>query len=72
MLGNIDGSNRISFSRGYFTANMEPYKLKEQLEETLSQSDKLSPETRQKLNRLNDRITDDDNNILFIGKLKQR
>ena len=72
MLGNIDGSNRISFSRGYFTANMEPYKLKEQLEKVLAKSDKLTPEMRQKLKTLNKNITDDDNNILFIGKLKTR
>jgi hypothetical protein len=70
MLGNIDGPTKLSFSRGYFTANMEPYKLKEQLEKAISQPEKLTPEMLQKLNTLNNSLTDDDNNILFIGKLK--
>ena len=72
MLGNIDGPNKLSFSRGYFTANMEPYKLKEQLEKALSKPEKLTPEMRQKLKNLNNNITDDDNNIIFIGKLKYK
>jgi len=72
MLGNIDGPNKLSFSRGYFTANMEPYKLKEQLKKVLSQPDKLSTEMRQKLKDLNNSIAEDGNNILFIGKLKTK
>lgn len=72
MLGNIDGPNKISFSRGYFTAIMDSYALKEQLEKALSQPDKLNPEMRKKIKILNDSITEDDNNIVFIGKLKER
>lgn len=71
MLGNIDGPNQISFSRGYFTAAMEPYKLKEQLKKALSMPDKLSPDMLHKINTLDNSITEDDNCILFIGKLKK-
>lgn len=70
MLGNIDGPNKISFSRGYFTAIMDSYALKEQLEKALSQPDKLNPEMLKKIKDLNNSITEDDNNIVFIGKLK--
>ena len=72
MLGNIDGPNKISFSRGYFTAIMDSYALKEQLEKALSQPDKLNPEMLKKIKDLNNSITEDDNNIVFIGKLKDR
>ena len=44
--------------------------LKEQLEKALSQPDKLNPEMRKKIKDLNNSITEDDNNIVFIGKLK--
>ncbi len=70
MLGNIDGPNNISFSRGYFTAIMDSYALKEQLVKALTQPDKLNPEMLKKIKDLNNSITEDDNNIVFIGKLK--
>ena len=72
MLGNIDGPTNPSFNRGYFTAIMEPYALKEQLEKVLTSNQKLSPEVLRKVKELNNRITDDDNCIVFIGKLKTK
>jgi hypothetical protein len=69
-VGNIEGPWLVSFSRGYITANMEPYALKEQLEAALSHPEKLSLEVQQRIKKLYDSITDDDNNIIFVGKLK--
>ena len=68
----IDGPTNPSFNRGYFTAIMEPYALKEQLEKVLTSNQKLSPEVLRKVKELNNRITDDDNCIVFIGKLKTK
>ncbi|WP_233202169.1 6-bladed beta-propeller [Parabacteroides provencensis] len=71
MLGNIDGPSYVTFNRGYCIANMFPYELKEQLEKALSKSEKMTPEMKDKLMKLNNSLTEDDNNVLFIGKLKQ-
>ncbi|MCD8178293.1 MAG: 6-bladed beta-propeller [Tannerellaceae bacterium] len=70
MLGYIPGPNWISFSRGYFTAIMDPDDLKEQLEKALLKSDRLDPDVVKRMKDLNDNIGEDDNNIVFIGKLK--
>lgn len=72
MLGNIEAPSDISFSRGYFTAIMEPYILKEQLEKAISNPEKLTPVMLEKIKAMNDSITDDDNCFVFIGKLKDR
>lgn len=69
-LGNIDGPSALSFSRGYFSAIMDSYVLKEQLEKALSKPEKLSSEMQQKIKELHNSLTEDDNNIVFIGKLK--
>lgn len=71
MLGNIDGPTNPSFNRGYFTAIMEPYELKEQLEKALA-SPHLSTSMRKKVKDLNNSITEDDNCIVFLGKLKTK
>lgn len=72
MLGNIEGPSHLSFNRGYFTAVMEPYELKEQLEKALASPEKLSPAMLKKMKDLNNSITEDDNCIVFIGKLKTK
>jgi len=69
MLGNIFGANFVSFNRGYYTACVHPASFKEQLEAAL-EKENLSDEMRKKLTELNSSITDDDNNIVLIGKLK--
>ncbi|MDR1201298.1 MAG: 6-bladed beta-propeller [Tannerellaceae bacterium] len=70
MLGNIDGPTWCDFTRGYFIASFYPYELKEQLGNALSRPERLTPEMKDKLQKLNKSITEDDNNILLIGKLK--
>jgi hypothetical protein len=59
-----------SFNQGYYTASMHPSSLKEQLETTLAHPENLTAAMQQKLTELNGSITDDDNNIIMIGKLK--
>jgi hypothetical protein len=68
MLGDIPG-DMIVFDNGYGIANMHPSDLKEQLETALAREN-LSAGMRQKLTELNAGITDNDNNIVLIGKLK--
>lgn len=72
MLGNIEGPSHLSFNRGYFTAVMEPYELKEQLKKALASPEKLSSAMLKKAKDLNNSITEDDNCIVFIGKLKTK
>ena len=69
MLGNIFGANYVSFNRGYYTSSMHPSILKERLAFAL-EKENLSDEMQKKLSELNSSITDDDNNIVLIGKLK--
>lgn len=67
MLGNIDGPSWRTYRSGYIIANMYPYQIKEQWEKALTSN--LSPEMKQKIRKLNNSITEDDNNIILIGKL---
>ena len=70
MLGNIDGPNYLTFNRGYFIGSMYPHEIKEQLENALAHPEKLTPQMKAKVKKLNDRITEDDNNIILLGKLR--
>lgn len=69
VLGDIDGASWITFIRGYCIVNMFPHELKEQATQALAQPEKLTPEMGEKLKRLSN-ITENDNNVLLIGKLK--
>ena len=70
MLGNIDGPNYLTFNRGYFIGSMYPHEIKEQLENALAHPEKLTSQMKAKVKKLNDRITEDDNNIILLGKLR--
>ena len=70
MLGNIDGPNYLTFNRGYLIGSMYPHQIKEQLENALAHPEKLTPQMKAKVKKLNDRITEDDNNIILLGKLR--
>ena len=70
MLGNIDGPNLPQYNRGYFIGVMYPHEIKEQLENALAHPEKLTPQMKAKVKKLNDRITEDDNNIILLGKLR--
>jgi hypothetical protein len=70
-LGNISVLRPMfAFSARYFTHNMEPSILLENLEKTLV-NDKLSAEMREKLTDLNNSIKEIDNNYILFAKLKQ-
>ena len=71
MLGDIDGPSELFFNRGYFYAVMFTYELKEQLENALSKPENLTLAMKEKLEQLNSSLTEDDNNVFFIGKLKE-
>lgn len=67
-LGGIDGPVWHTYKKGYIIASMYPYQIKEQWKKALQSN--LSPEMKQKIRKLNNSITEDDNNIILIGKLK--
>jgi len=65
--GNIDASP--IFSNGYFINNVAAITLKKQIEKALNKKD-LSENERQKLVNFNNNLKQDDNNIIFYGRLK--
>lgn len=69
LLGNMDSDYFVWFDQGYGIANIHPSDFKEKLESALEKKN-LSDEMRKKLTDLNNSITDDDNNIILVGKLK--
>ncbi|MCD7938526.1 MAG: 6-bladed beta-propeller [Tannerellaceae bacterium] len=71
-LGNIPLEySMFYFKNGYFTLNMEPAHLKQQLEDFLESNFKIKDEDREYLTKLCNSISEeDDNNYMMIGKLK--
>lgn len=67
--GNIDASP--IFSNGYFINNVAAITLKKQIEKALNMKD-LSENERQKLVDFNNNLKQDDNNIIFYGRLKKK
>jgi len=65
--GNIDASP--IFSNGYFINNVAAITLKKQIEKALNKKN-LSENERQKLVNFNNNLKQDDNNIIFYGRLK--
>lgn len=59
------------FKNGYFAYTMEPGELLENIEATLAHPESLSEGQQSKLETLKSNINDNDNNYLFIGKIKQ-
>lgn len=69
MLGGIAGPEWADFNRGYYIANMYAHELKRQLEAALASAG-LSPEMREKLQKLNSGLGEDDNSVVLLGKLR--
>lgn len=59
-----------SFYRGYFIQSLEPEQLAERIEKHLA-SGKCSGEDKKKLKELAATLKENDNNLLFIGKVKE-
>lgn len=60
----------MAFQQGYYVECFEPYELLEKIEEHLSSGDCPKGEV-EKLKALSASLHEEDNNVLFIGKLKQ-
>lgn len=58
-----------NFTNGYFFAMYEPLQLMDRIEERLAQSD-CTEKDKKVLNELLDTLNENDNNIMFIAKLK--
>ena len=71
MLGNIDDPFWYNFNRGCFIASFYPHELKIQVEKAITRPEIFTQEMRNRLQTLNKSITEDNNNILFIGKLRE-
>ena len=55
----------------YYVRNEDPGNLRDELENTLSTNTNLSPAMREKLTKLKNSITDNDNNYVLFAKLKK-
>lgn len=67
-MGNLDV--HPSFQDGYYFKTYEPSVLKEKLEEQIA-SGKCPEEQIAKLTAFKETLKENDNNVLFLGKLKQ-
>ena len=71
-LGNTSTYWFQKLHNGYYTRNLSPHDLKEELQDALCRDD-LSPAMRKKVAALAESIDEErDNNYLMLGKLKQR
>lgn len=59
-----------NFRNGYYILNNDPGNLRDKLEKKLH-SEKLSPEKREKVSAFLNSIYENDNNILFLARLKK-
>lgn len=59
-----------NFSNGYFFAMYEPLQLMDEIEKRLSESD-CTDQDKKVLNELLESLNENDNNLMFIGKLKK-
>ena len=60
-----------ALSGEYYSYNVEPDILREKLEKVLSDNDRMATEMRDKLTKLKDSISNDDNNYIFYAKFKK-
>lgn len=60
----------LNFTNGYFFSMYEPMTLMEKIEKRLAASD-CSNKDKELLKKLMDSLNENDNNVMFIGKLKQ-
>ena len=58
-------------SNGYYTLNIEPSVLKEKLEKELKDNSNINETKRKNMQRFISNIDEDENNYIFIGKLRE-
>ncbi len=70
--GNMDLPSKhwLVFHSGYYVCNVDPGNLRDELEKTLATNKKMDKSMRDKLTRMLNSITDNDNNYIIYGKLK--
>ena len=61
----------LACSEGYYTLNIEPSVLAERIEKRIKNQTDMTDEERKILEKLLEQIDEDDNNYIFIGKLKE-
>ena len=61
----------LACSEGYYTLNIEPSVLAERIEKRIKNQTDMTDEERKILEKLFEQIDEDDNNYIFIGKLKE-
>ena len=61
----------FELNREYYVYNADPGNLRDELEEQLNSNKKLTSEMREKLTKLKNSITDNDNNYILYAKLKK-
>lgn len=71
MLDGIRGPQWSFFDRGYFIANLYPHEIIEQLDATLEKNENTSKKWSENADLLYNNLTEDSNNVIFIGKLKK-
>jgi hypothetical protein len=70
-LGDIACPKWITFDRGYLTSSIHPAELKEKIDSRLQQDAPLDPAVKERMVALNEGMTEDDNTVLIVGRLKQ-
>jgi len=71
-LGGIEIGYAIhSLGGDYYVYNADPGDLRDKLEEQINSGKNMTPEMREKLTKLVNSITDDDNNYILYAKLKK-
>lgn len=66
--GNLPAST--NFNKGYNIQNFEPMVLKEKIKEHIA-SGKCPDKDKEKIKSFAESLNENDNNLLFIGKLKK-
>jgi len=66
-----DLSTWAGFENGYYVRNYDPGDLKDDLEKALKENKNMSAKMKEKVTKLKDSITDNDNNYIIYGKLKK-
>lgn len=70
-LGGLKASDFFAFQRGYFVDNRSAITLKADLKKLIDGGSVKDSAALKRLNELNDSLTEEDNNVIFLAKLKQ-
>ena len=70
-LGDMPLEEWPQFHNGYYVRNIDPGELAEKLEKQLKANTSMSEKERARLQKMLDEIDENDNNYVFIGKLKK-